>query len=178
MNRIMANASELYLQISIITPRKSNDGFVSHTTYDIDTNSNIPGYKYGDTRVSRRYSDFVWLSTELSRVCIGCIVPALPVKQTVGRFSDDFVESRRKALERFLLLVSVHKDLNKSLAFVAFLQADRKSFETSKHLSESAAKMLSKSALSWIDNKVNSISVGKVRGESEVQCIYFHIWIS
>lgn len=158
----MADTPELYLHISIISPVRSHEGFGSHTTYDIDTNSNIPGYKYGDTRVERRYSDFVWLSTELSRVCAGCIVPALPAKQTVGRFSDEFIESRRKALERFLLLVAAHKELNTSLAFVAFLQADRKGFEATKDLSESTTKLLSKSALAWIDNKVNSLSVGKV----------------
>lgn len=89
-------------------------------------------------------------------------MPALPAKQTVGRFSDEFIESRRKALERFLLLVAAHKELNTSLAFVAFLQADRKGFEATKDLSESTTKLLSKSALAWFDNKVNSLSVGKV----------------
>lgn len=161
-SRIMSDRAELYLHISMKAPVRAHEGFGSHTSYDIDTNSNIPGYKYGDTQVERRYSDFVWLSTELSRVCAGCIVPALPTKQTVGRFSDEFIESRRKALERFLLLIAAHKELNTSIAFVSFLQADHKSFEATKDLSESKTQMLSKSALAWIDNKVNSLSVAKV----------------
>ena len=75
-----------YLRISIRDPVRSHESFGSHINYHIDTNSNIPGYIYGDTNVIRRYSDFTWLAADLSRVCAGCIVPALPEKQTVGRY--------------------------------------------------------------------------------------------
>jgi hypothetical protein len=47
------------------------NSFGSYISYHIVTNSNIPGYVYGETNTCRRYSDFTWLSTELSRVCAG-----------------------------------------------------------------------------------------------------------
>ena len=38
------------------------------------------------------------------------------------RFSSEFVESRRKALERFLLRVAAHKELNTLSVLIVFLQ--------------------------------------------------------
>ena len=127
------------------------------------TNSNIPGYVYGETNVVRRYSDFTWLSTELSRVCAGVIVPALPEKQTVGRFSTEFVEARRRALERFLLRVAAHQELNTSPVFIAFLQAGEDSLKDAKEASKSVMKKMGASLSSWFEGKVNLITTGKVR---------------
>ena len=151
-----------YLKISIKDPMRSHDGFGAHINYQIDTNSNIPGYIYGDTNVIRRYSDFTWLSTELSRVCAGCIVPALPEKQTVGRFYPEFVESRRRALERFLVNVAAHKELNTSSVFIAFLQADDAALHAAKDFSVIATKKISTKAMAWFEEKVNVMTIGKV----------------
>ena len=158
----MSDSHVHYLKISIRDPVRSHESFGSHINYHIDTNSNIPGYVYGSTNVIRRYSDFTWLSTELSRVCAGCIVPALPEKQTVGRFSAEFIESRRRALERFLLHVAAHKELNTSPVFIAFLQADDVALKNAKELSKSVAKKMSTSAMAWFEGKVNAYSTGKV----------------
>ena len=126
------------------------------------TNSNIPGYVYGETNVVRRYSDFTWLSTELSRFCAGVIVPALPEKQTVGRFTTEFVESRRGALERFLLRVAAHQELNTSPVFIAFLQAGEDSLKDAKEASKSVMKKMGATLSSWFEGKVNLITTGKV----------------
>jgi hypothetical protein len=158
----MTDAPNHYLKISIKDPRRSHAGFTAHIMYQIDTNSNIPGYIYGDTNVIRRYSDFTWLSTELSRVCAGCIVPALPEKQTVGRLYAKFVESRRRALERFLINVAAHKELNTSAVFIAFLQADDAALQAAKEYSTVAAKKISASAMAWFEGKVNVMTIGKV----------------
>jgi hypothetical protein len=48
--------------------------------------------------MDRRYSDFDWLYNELTREFPGAIIPPLPEKQTVGRFSSEFIESRRRSL--------------------------------------------------------------------------------
>ena len=45
--------------------------------------------------VLRRYSDFLWLYERLHKERAGAIVPHLPEKQAVGKFSPDFVEERR-----------------------------------------------------------------------------------
>jgi hypothetical protein len=46
--------------------------------------------------VLRRYSDFVWLYERLHKERAGSIVPHLPEKQAVGKFSPEFVEERRR----------------------------------------------------------------------------------
>lgn len=46
--------------------------------------------------VLRRYSDFVWLYERLHKERAGAIVPHLPEKQAVGKFSPEFVEERRR----------------------------------------------------------------------------------
>jgi sorting nexin-1/2 len=46
--------------------------------------------------VLRRYSDFLWLYERLHKERAGAIVPHLPEKQAVGKFSPEFVEERRK----------------------------------------------------------------------------------
>ena len=55
-----------------------------------------------DSAVVRRYSDFVWLVSQLEKEYAGAIVPPLPEKQAVSRFGAEFVEGRRRMLEKFL----------------------------------------------------------------------------
>jgi sorting nexin-1/2 len=127
------------------------------------TDSNIPGYVKGETTIGRRYSDFNWLSAELSRFCAGVIVPALPEKQTVGRFSTEFVEARRRSLERFLLRIAAHQELKTAPVFIVFLQSNEDSLKEAKEASKSGIKKISASLTSWFEGKVNSLSTGKVK---------------
>jgi sorting nexin-1/2 len=83
--------------------------------------------------VLRRYSDFLWLYDKLHMERAGAIVPPLPEKQPVGRFSPAFVEDRRKALERFLRRVAVHPELADSQCLETFLRADDATFQAAKH---------------------------------------------
>jgi hypothetical protein len=52
--------------------------------------------------VRRRYSDFEWLKDALERETTRVNIPSLPGKVFTGRFSDEVIETRRVALERFL----------------------------------------------------------------------------
>ena len=61
--------------------------------------------------VSRRYSDFTWLSDILNISIPGCIIPALPPKQQLGRFVNEFIQARRRGLERYLHRLAEHPDL-------------------------------------------------------------------
>jgi sorting nexin-1/2 len=137
----------------------------SYVNYHIVTASNIPGYAYGETNVGRRYSDFTWLAQELSRFCAGVIVPALPEKQTVGRFSAEFVEARRRSLERFLLHIAAHPELNIAPVFISFLQANEDSLKEAKEASKAGIKKIGASLTSWFEGKVNALSAGKVRND-------------
>ena len=52
--------------------------------------------------VYRRYSDFTWLDKEISRQFpLGIYISFLPMKQTLGRFDLNFLETRRQQLEKY-----------------------------------------------------------------------------
>ena len=79
----------------------------------------------------------------------------------VGNLSTEFVESRRRSLEKFLYRITQHPELSNSLHFVAFLQkesinevkADVKASKTDKP----------KSKPGWFDSTVNTLTTNKVR---------------
>jgi sorting nexin-1/2 len=82
--------------------------------------------------VLRRYSDFLWLYERLHQERAGAVVPALPEKQPVGRFSPQFIEERRRLLEQFLRRVAVHPELSDAPCLDAFLRADDVTFQAAK----------------------------------------------
>jgi hypothetical protein len=84
-------------------------------------------------KCERRFSDFIWLREQLLRVYPGTLVPPLPDKKFFGRFSENFVEKRREALERFLNKCTVHRQLRGADALRFFLEKrDAKLFEQEK----------------------------------------------
>ena len=83
--------------------------------------------------VLRRYSDFLWLYDRLHMERAGAVVPPIPEKQPVGRFSPTFVEDRRTNLERFLRRVAVHPELSDAACLDTFLRADDMTFQAAKH---------------------------------------------
>lgn len=86
----------------------------------------------GYSAVLRRYSDFLWLYERLHKERAGAIIPPLPEKQTVARFSIAFIEERRSFLERFLRRVAVHPELYDAPSLDTFLRADDVSFHAAK----------------------------------------------
>ena len=87
--------------------------------------------------VLRRYSDFLWLYERLHKEKAGAIVPPLPEKQAVSRFSPEFVEDRRRALEQFLRRVILHPELYEANCLLTFLRADDVAFQHAKNVSKS-----------------------------------------
>ena len=87
----------------------------------------------GTTAVLRRYSDFLWLYERLQRERAGAIVPPLPSKQAVSRFSAAFIEERRGKLEQFVRRVAVHPELYDAACLDLFLKADDITFHTAKN---------------------------------------------
>lgn len=112
------------LTITVSDPKKESEGMNSYVSYKVNTSTNLEQFSYGQFGVIRRYSDFAWLSDRLARDVPGAIVPPLPDKAVVGRFGADFVEARRRQLERFLQGIAEHDELAGSHYFQTFLQAD------------------------------------------------------
>eukprot|EP01035_Chromulina_nebulosa_P024283 gene24283-31577_t len=110
--------------------------------------------------VVRRYNDFTWFHSVLSAQYPGVIMPPLPEKQTVGRFSSEFVESRRRALEKYLERISKHPELSTSEHYFTFLQTDDATLARLKEDFKSSKPALSTTAAKWIETKVQSISAG------------------
>jgi sorting nexin-1/2 len=106
-----------------------------YTSYRVDVRS--PGAGMTSTQVFsavlRRYSDFLWLYDRLQEERPGAIVPPIPEKQPVGRFSPAFVEARRRELERFIRRVAIHPELQDSACLDTFLRADDVTLQAAKN---------------------------------------------
>ncbi|KAH3671790.1 hypothetical protein WICMUC_004548 [Wickerhamomyces mucosus] len=115
---------ENFLEIEVINPLTHGYGHEMFTDYEIICHTNIPIFKYKDSKVRRRYSDFEKfkkiLEIESSRV----IIPSLPGKVFfTNRFKDDIIEIRRSGLEKFLKTVAGHPLLQTgSKSLVNFIQ--------------------------------------------------------
>jgi len=119
-----------------------SEGMNKYTSYRVDVRpqATTPGDDQQDimltnntySAVLRRYSDFLWLYERLHMERAGAVVPPIPEKQPVGRFSPAFVEDRRVNLERFLRRVAVHPELSDSSALDTFLRADDMTFQAAK----------------------------------------------
>lgn len=107
--------------------------------------------------VIRRYSDFLWLSEDLTRLHPGIIIPCLPEKQSVGRFIPEFVEARRRSLEKFLQRISEHHTLGFSTSFIKFLQAGDAQFLEAKEITKASKAKVTDKAKSWFQGATNSL---------------------
>jgi len=134
--------------ISVSDPVQHSEGMGKYTSYrvDITRNNNNNQITSDDifrntssSAVLRRYSDFLWLYERLHKERPGSIVPPLPEKQAVSRFSETFIEERRVNLERFLRRVAVHPELYDVSSFDAFLSADDIAFQAAKNAKGQAA---------------------------------------
>lgn len=74
--------------------------------------------------MSRRYRDFLWLYNQMHNNNPGVVVPPPPEKQAVGRFDQNFVESRRAALERMLNKITAHQILQHDGDLKLFLESE------------------------------------------------------
>ncbi|KAM8780185.1 sorting nexin-7 isoform 1-T1 [Rhynchonycteris naso] len=96
-------------------------------TYRIVTKTSRGEFDSSEFEVRRRYQDFLWLKGRLEDAHPTLIIPPLPekfiVKGMVERFNDDFIETRRKALHKFLNRIADHPTLTFNEDFKMFLTA-------------------------------------------------------
>ncbi|KAJ2686855.1 Vacuolar protein sorting-associated protein vps5 [Coemansia spiralis] len=112
------------MQIHVTEPVKVSDSLKSYIAYKVRTLSDAAMFREREMVVRRRYRDFDWLIQELVARHPGVIVPAIPEKQSMGRFEDEFVEARRAGLERCLARIGAHPVLWRDDVFRLFVEAD------------------------------------------------------
>uniref|UniRef100_A0A8C6L5D1 Sorting nexin-2 n=1 Tax=Nothobranchius furzeri TaxID=105023 RepID=A0A8C6L5D1_NOTFU len=118
---------------SVIAPRigHAHDDMFTHSSFD---ETSLSVFKQRDFSVKRRFSDFLGLHSKLASkyLHIGYIVPPAPEKSIVGmtkvkvgkedQSSNEFVEKRRSALERYLMRTVKHPILLKDPDVLQFLE--------------------------------------------------------
>ncbi|GMH30132.1 hypothetical protein Nepgr_031975 [Nepenthes gracilis] len=126
--------SEPFLSVSVIDPVKLGNGVQAYISYRVITKTNLPDYQGPEKIVIRRYSDFVWLRDRLFEMYKGIFIPPLPEKSAVEkfRFSAEFIEMRRQALDIFVNRVASHHELRQSDDLRLFLQADEETMERAR----------------------------------------------
>ncbi|TYH21923.1 hypothetical protein ES288_A04G085000v1 [Gossypium darwinii] len=124
--------SQRHLSVSVSDPVKLGNGVQGYISYRVITKTNFPEYQGSEKIVIRRYSDFVWLRDRLFDKYNGIFVPPLPEKSAVEkfRFSAEFIEIRRQALDVFVNRIASHNELQQSEDFRTFLQADEEDVQS------------------------------------------------
>lgn len=117
-------AAKPTFDIQVGDPHKVGDLTSAHIVYQVSTKTSSKAYKVPEFTVSRRYRDFLWLYNALIVSNPGIIVPPPPEKQQLGRFDQDFVESRRAALERMLNKIALHPVLQQDGDLKIFLESE------------------------------------------------------
>ncbi|PRP73193.1 vacuolar protein sorting-associated protein vps5 [Planoprotostelium fungivorum] len=113
-------------RIKISNPAKVESGLLNtHSEYPIHVQTTLNFYKSSEFTVTRRYSDFDWLRERLAENNKGYLIPPLPEKGLINRFNSEFVEYRRKELEKFLIRVVNHHHLCQSPDLLAFLETNK-----------------------------------------------------
>ncbi|KAI9480888.1 MAG: Vps5 C terminal like-domain-containing protein [Benjaminiella poitrasii] len=122
--QVPKSGSRPYFKVTIEDPQKVGDAINAHIIYKVRTKTNSPAFRSSEVVVARRYRDFLWLYNQLTLGNPGVIVPPVPEKHALGRFQDDFVESRRVALERCLQKIVAHPMLYGDPDLKVFLESE------------------------------------------------------
>ncbi|CAN6439178.1 unnamed protein product [Victoria cruziana] len=130
------STSEPFLHVTVTDPVKLGNGVQAYISYRVITKTNFPEYQGPEKIVIRRYSNFVWLRDKLSEKNKGIFIPPLPEKSAVEkfRFSAEFIELRRRALDIFVNRIASHPQLQQSEDLRIFLQEDEDTMERARSL--------------------------------------------
>ncbi|XP_030624882.1 sorting nexin-30 [Chanos chanos] len=115
------------LFVTVDDPKKHVSTMETYITYRVSTKTTRTEFDLPEYSVRRRYQDFDWLRNKLEESQPTHIIPPLPekfvMKGVVDRFSEEFVETRRKALDKFLKRIADHPVLSFNEHLNAFLSA-------------------------------------------------------
>ncbi|XXZ98744.1 Sorting nexin-3 [Meyerozyma guilliermondii] len=119
---------ENFLEVEVRNPQTHTFGRETFTDFEIVCRTNIPAFKKRNSRIRRRYSDFVAFRKILEQETSRVVIPPLPGKILLNsnKFSDLNIEKRRAGLEKFLSVVSGHPLIQTgSRALVEFVQNEK-----------------------------------------------------
>ncbi|XP_075885078.1 sorting nexin-30 [Nelusetta ayraudi] len=115
------------LFVTVDDPKKHVCTMETYITYRVSTKTSRIEFDLPEYSVRRRYQDFDWLRMKLEESQPTHLIPPLPekfvMKGVVDRFSEEFVETRMKALDKFLKRVADHPVLSFNPHLNAFLAA-------------------------------------------------------
>ncbi|XP_051867636.1 sorting nexin-7 [Pristis pectinata] len=113
------------LFITVDDPEHHATALENFFTYRIITKTTRSEFDSSEYEVRRRYQDFFWLKGQLEQAHSTLILPPLPekfaIRGMVERFNEDFIETRRKALHKFLNRIADHPTLSFNEDFKIFL---------------------------------------------------------
>ncbi|XP_053558655.1 sorting nexin-30 isoform X2 [Bombina bombina] len=113
------------LFVTVDDPKKHVCTMETYITYRVTTKTSRTEFDLPEYSVRRRYQDFDWLRNKLEETQYTHFIPPLPekfvVKGVVDRFSEEFVETRRRALDKFLKRIADHPVLSFNEHFNVFL---------------------------------------------------------
>ncbi|KAL1922373.1 uncharacterized protein VTP21DRAFT_9912 [Calcarisporiella thermophila] len=143
--KVEAPTGAISFDITVGEPQKIGDPINAHIVYKVRTKTTSTKFKSQDITVQRRYRDFLWLYNQLVTDHPGIIVPPVPEKHAIGRFQDEFIESRRNALEKFLRKTIQHPHLYEDPNLKTFLESDTFNVDVKQKKTESESKGFMKS---------------------------------
>ncbi|XP_051149460.1 sorting nexin 1-like [Andrographis paniculata] len=165
-----------YLTVSVTDPAKMGNGVQAYISYKVITKTNLPEYDSPEKIVIRRYSDFVWLRDRLFEKFKGIFIPPLPEKSTVEkfRFSAEFIELRRQALDVFVNRIASHHELRQSEDLRIFLQADEQTMERARFTETGIFKKPADliQIFKDVQSKVSDVVLGKEKPVEESNAEY------
>ncbi|KAL8215282.1 hypothetical protein R6Q57_004731 [Mikania cordata] len=161
-----------FLSVSVTDPAKMGNGVQAYISYKVITKTNLPEYQGSEKIVIRRYTDFVWLRDRLFEKYKGIFIPPLPEKSTVEkfRFSAEFIEMRRQALDTFVNRIALHHKLQQSEDLRNFLQADEQAMEKARSQDTGIFKKKPSDLMQifWgVQSKVTDVVLGKEKPVEE-----------
>lgn len=118
-------AAKPTFHIVVGDPHNVGGAASSHTAYNVITKTTSKAYMNPTFTVTRRYRDFLWLYERLHDNNPGVVVPPPPEKQAMGRFDQNFIESRRQALERMVNKIASHPVLQMDGDLKTFLESEQ-----------------------------------------------------
>jgi len=162
-----------FLSVSVTDPVKLGVGMQAYISYRVSTKTNMQDYREAEKVVIRRFSDFVWLHLRLTECYKGVIIAALPGKSAVEkfRFSAEFVEVRRRALDVFLNRIAAHPQLRMSEDLKNFLQADEEiwAMERARFMESSVFKKKPSDFMQMLKDVHSKVSDAVLRKEKTVE---------
>ncbi|KAF2075336.1 hypothetical protein CYY_003365 [Polysphondylium violaceum] len=105
--------SRTNMDISVTDPVIIGEGIGAYVVYKVNSKTQLrdqPDY-VKDKTVTRRYSDFLWLRNSLKDTKRGIIIPPLPEKAVLSNRNKEFLEGRRRELEKFLNRIAENEGL-------------------------------------------------------------------